>query len=176
MSLISRIRNNYLFLLFLNKHIYFMNAKETLKKIAEALNIVDEQPQEENPVVEQAEEAAEPQVEQVEEVAAEEPAEEPKADEVVEEPVAEEPQAEEQPEESKEDPRVAALEQQLADLKEILKNAFTEPVEEKLPEPPVKEEPKGLTHSPEKQVKPMANGIGNKGGDMMSRVFKYINN
>lgn len=153
-----------------------MNAKETLKKIADALNITSEEVKEENPVVEQVEEAAEPQVEQVEEVAAEEPAEEPKAEEVAEEPVAEEPQVEEQPEEPKDDARVEALEQQLADLKEILKNAFAEPVEEKLPEPPVKEEPKGLTHSPEKQVKPMASGIGKKGGDVMSRVFKYMNN
>ena len=155
-----------------------MNAKETLQKIAEALNIVSsekETEQVEQPVAEQpAEEVA--QEEQAESTQEEQP-----VAEVTEEPaeeVAEEPAAEEQKEEPKSDPRVEELERQLADLKEILKNATAQPVEEEkvVPEPPKPAEPKGLTHSPEKQVKTKAKGVGNKGGDIMSRVFKYMNN
>jgi len=155
-----------------------MNAKETLQKIAEALNIVSsekETEQVEQPVAEQpAEEIA--QEEQAESTQEEQP-----VAEVTEEPaeeVAEEPAAEEQKEEPKSDPRVEELERQLADLKEILKNAMAQPVEEEkeLPEPPKPAEPKGLTHSPEKQVKTKAKGVGNKGNDIMSRVFKYMNN
>ena len=156
-----------------------MNAKETLQKIAEALNIVSSEKeieQVEQPVSEQpAEEIA--QEEQVESTQEEQPVtevtEEP-AEKVAEEPAAEEPKEEE----PKVDPRVEELERQLADLKEILKNAMAQPVEEEkeLPEPPKQEEPKGLTHSPEKQVKTKAKGVGNKGGDIMSRVFKYMNN
>ena len=124
-----------------------MNAKETLQKIAEALNIVtavkEEQTAVEAPV-------AEMEVESItEELVTEEAKAEPVAevseqeetDEPTEEPVAEERQ----------DDRVLDLERQLADLREILKNAMSEPVAEELPVAPAAE-PKGLTHSPEKTV------------------------
>ena len=149
-----------------------MNAKETLKKIAEALNIVDAQP------------AVEENVEQpvVEEQPVEQP--EPVADQpVAEEPVAEEPVVEEQPEakpEAQPEPvagnnEVELLKKQLDDMKEILKNALAQPDEPVVPEIPQKE-PEGLTHSPEAQVRQKAKGIGKKGDDIMSRVFKYMNN
>lgn len=159
-----------------------MNAKDTLKKIAEALNIVSEEKPVQETVEQVAEENAEAPVqeeaklEQVESEQEEQPAEET-AEETAEEPAAEEP-AQEEPkqEEPKSDPRVEELERQLADLKEILKNAMAQPEEKEIPEPPKPAEPKGLTHSPEKPVRTKAKGVGNKGEDIMSRVFKYMNN
>lgn len=140
-----------------------MNAKETLKKIAEALNIVDEQP------------AVEENVEQP--VVEEQPVEQPEP--VADQPVAEEPVVEEQPEAQPEpvaeNNEVELLKKQLDDMKEILKNALAQPDEPVVPEIPTKE-PEGLTHSPEAQVRQKAKGIGRKGDDIMSRVFKYMNN
>jgi hypothetical protein len=146
-----------------------MNAKETLKKIAEALNIVDEQPVVEETVEQPVAEAQaeQPVADEKPEVEAEQP--------VAEEPAAEEPVAEEQPEakdEPVENSEVELLKKQLDDMKEILKNALAEPA---VPEIPTKE-PEGLTHSPEAQVQQKAKGIGRKGDDIMSRVFKYMNN
>ena len=149
-----------------------MNAKETLQKIAEALNIVtavkEEQTAVEAPV-------AEMEVESItEELVTEEAKAEPVAevseqeetDEPTEEPVAEERQ----------DDRVLDLERQLADLREILKNAMSEPVAEELPVAPAAE-PKGLTHSPEKTVSTKkGSGIGKKGESIQDRVFRYMNN
>ena len=155
-----------------------MNAKETLQKIAEALNIVTASPQVE-PVKEEqtAVEApvTEMEVESItEELVTEEAKAEPVAevseqeetDEPTEEPVAEERQ----------DDRVLDLERQLADLREILKNAMSEPVAEELPVAPAAE-PKGLTHSPEKTVSTKkGSGIGKKGESIQDRVFRYMNN
>ena len=149
-----------------------MNAKETLQRIAEALNIVtavkEEQTAVEAPV-------AEMEVESItEELVTEEAKAEPVAevseqeetDEPTEEPVAEERQ----------DDRVLDLERQLADLREILKNAMSEPVAEELPVAPAAE-PKGLTHSPEKTVSTKkGSGIGKKGESIQDRVFRYMNN
>lgn len=161
-----------------------MNAKETLQKIAEALNIVDAEPKVEAQEIENTTEVVESEAPETvtEEVKAEEPAvEQPEAEakpEQQEQSVEDKAEAEEAPKEVKDDSRVAELERQLADLKEILKNAMGQPAEEEkeIPEPPKAEEPKGLTHSPEKAVSSKAKGIGNKGGDIMSRVFKYMNN
>ena len=76
---------------------------------------------------------------------------------------------------SAEDERVRELESQLADLKKILESAMTEPKQEDVPE--VKqEEPKGLTHSPEKEIKTKSKGIGSKGMSIQERVYKYMNN
>jgi len=149
-----------------------LNAKDTLKKIADALNIAAEPT--EQPI--QQPEAVEPTNELIEEPTAE-VVEEVK--EATEEPKAE-PQEEteaEPKEEVKEEPkdnRVEALESQLADLKKILADAMkVEEVEAPVvPEP----EPKGLTHSPEKEVKTTAKGVGRKGTTIQERVFKYINN
>ena len=150
-----------------------LNAKDTLQKIAEALNIAA-QPQETTEVQPTPQpEAVEPTKELIEEPTPE-VVEEVKT-EVVEEPKAE-PQieTEAEPKEEVKDNRVEALESQLADLKKILADAMK--VEEVdtpvVPEP----EPKGLTHSPEKEVKTTAKGVGRKGATIQERVFKYINN
>jgi len=150
-----------------------LNAKDTLQKIAEALNIAA-QPQETTEVQPTPQpEAVEPTKELIEEPTPE-VVEEVKT-EVVEEPKAE-PQieTEAEPKEEVKDVRVEALESQLADLKKILADAMkVEEVETPVvPEP----EPKGLTHSPEKEVKTTAKGVGRKGTTIQERVFKYINN
>jgi len=150
-----------------------LNAKDTLQKIAEALNIAA-QPQETTEVQPTPQpEAVEPTKELIEEPTPE-VVEEVKT-EVVEEPKAE-PQieTEAEPKEEVKDDRVEALESQLADLKRILADAMrVEEVETPVvPEP----EPKGLTHSPEKEVKTTAKGVGRKGTTIQERVFKYINN
>ena len=149
-----------------------LNAKDTLQKIAEALNIAA-QPQETTEVqptpqpeaVEPTKELTEePTAEVVEEVKTE--VEEPKAEPQIE--------TEAEPKEDVKDDRVEALESQLADLKKILADAMK--VEEV--ETPVVPEPetKALTHSPEKEVKTTAKGVGKKGTTIQERVFKYINN
>jgi hypothetical protein len=150
-----------------------LNAKDTLQKIAEALNIAA-QPQETTEVQPTPQpEAVEPTKELIEEPTPE-VVEEVKT-EAVEEPKAE-PQieTEAEPKEEVKDDRVEALESQLADLKKILADAMrVEEVETPVvPEP----EPKGLTHSPEKEVKTTAKGVGRKGTTIQERVFKYINN
>ena len=149
-----------------------LNAKDTLQKIAEALNIAA-QPQEKTEVQPTPQpEAVEPTKELIEEPIAE-VVEEVKTE--VEEPKAE-PQieTEAEPKEEVKDDRVEALESQLADLKKILADAMK--VEEV--ETPVVPEPetKALTHSPEKEVKTTAKGVGRKGTTIQERVFKYINN
>ena len=149
-----------------------LNAKDTLQKIAEALNIAA-QPQETTEVqptpqpeaVEPTKELTEePTAEVVEEVKTE--VEEPKAEPQIE--------TEAEPKEDVKDDRVQALESQLADLKKILADAMK--VEEV--ETPVVPEPetKALTHSPEAEVKTTAKGVGRKGTTIQERVFKYINN
>lgn len=140
-----------------------LNPKETLQKIAEALNIVAK---DETAAVEPVAEVPtpEPAVEPVAEVPAVEPvvpeAPEPEVvPEVVAEPVVSD--------------REAELAKQVEDLKGILAEAM------KQPEAPAAEpaEPKGLTHSPEAVVKQgSGRGVGNKGGTIQERVFKYINN
>ena len=149
-----------------------LNAKDTLQRIAEALNIAAE-PQETTEVQPTPQpEAVEPTKELIEEPIAE-VVEEVKTE--VEEPKAE-PQieTEAEPKEEVKDDRVEALESQLADLKKILADAMK--VEEV--ETPVVPEPetKALTHSPEAEVKTTAKGVGRKGTTIQERVFKYINN
>jgi hypothetical protein len=150
-----------------------LNAKETLQKIAEALNIAA-QPQQTTEVQPTPQpEAVEPTKELIEEPTLE-VVEDVKA-EVVEEPKVEpQVETEAEPKEEVKDDRVEALESQLADLKKILADAMkVEEVETPVvPEP----EPKGLTHSPEKEVKTTAKGVGRKGTTIQERVFKYINN
>lgn len=160
-----------------------LNAKETLKKIADALNVVSNDEPKVEEVVETPEtveaqdtpevtkevvetpEATEETTEVKEEVK-EEKSEEPK----------EEPKVEEKEEIKPDDSRVKELEAQIESLKDIIsKSLEQEEVKQEAPEVPT-EEPKGLTHSPEKPVRKKANGIGSKGGDIKSRVFKYINN
>lgn len=160
-----------------------LNAKETLKKIADALNVVsnDEQKTEEvveTPEVVEAQDATEVTEEVVETPEATEVTAEVK-EEVVEEKSEEpkeEPKAEEKEEVKADDSRVKELEAQIESLKDIIaKSLEQEEVKQEVPEVPT-DEPKGLTHSPEKPVRTKANGIGSKGGDIKSRVWKYINN
>ena len=149
-----------------------LNAKDTLQKIAEALNIAAQpqettevQPTPQTEAVEPTKELTEePTAEVVEEVKTE--VEEPKAEPQIE--------TEAEPKEEVKDDRVQALESQLADLKKILADAMK--VEEV--ETPVVPEPetKALTHSPEAEVKTTAKGVGRKGTTIQERVFKYINN
>jgi len=149
-----------------------LNAKDTLQRIAEALNIAAEpkettevQPTPQPEAVEPTKELIEePIAEVVEEVKTE--VEEPKAEPQIETEV--------EPKEEVKDDRVQALESQLADLKKILADAMK--VEEV--ETPVVPEPetKALTHSPEAEVKTTAKGVGRKGTTIQERVFKYINN
>ena len=146
-----------------------MNAKDTLKAIAEALNIVSGDVKEVTPEVtpEVAEVAPEVTPEVTPEVA---PEVAPEAVDVAPE-VAPEVTPEVAPE--VDNSRVNELEKQLSDLKEILKNAMIQP---EVPEAPAPE-PKGLIHSPEAPVaKKAASGVGRKGGSIQERVNRYINN
>lgn len=150
-----------------------LNAKDTLKKIADALNIAaepTEQPSQQPEAVEPTKELIEePTAEVVEEVK-----EEPKAEPQEETEAEPKEEVQEAPTQEPKSERVEALEKQLEDLKSILADAMKqpEPTEVEVPQ----EEPKGLTHSPEKEVKKTANGVGKKGASIQERVFKYINN
>lgn len=169
-----------------------MNAKETLKKLYEAIGgTIENEPtveavekQEEAPeaaaeaVVEEAPEttpeAAEEAVEATEPVEAQDEEKEEAKEEAA-------PEAEKVEEAPESNARVEELERQLSDLREILKNAFAqeeaEPVKEAAPAAPeVKEEPKGLTHSPEKTVEKRLPKQQQNGGSIQSTVYKYMNN
>ena len=156
--------------------------QETLRKIAEALGVVTAEVKEDAVVEKVATEEnkdAEVVADVKEDVVA------PEAEETVAEATKviedapEAPEAEVTPakaEEPTEDPRVAEMQKQIEDLKAILTNALSQPEVETEVVPEVKEEPKGLTHSPEKPVASKNTGIGKKGNSIQSRVFKYINN
>tara|TARA_R110002167_G_scaffold239377_1_gene444501 strand:- start:123 stop:641 length:519 start_codon:yes stop_codon:yes gene_type:complete len=171
-----------------------MNAKDTLKKIAEALNIVSGEAKEivsdvateVKEVVTEVKETVSEVIEDVKEVTedAKDAVLETVADvvESIGETVEDAGEAIQEAAESidptpePKNSRVDELEKQLADLKEILKNAMTQPevIEAPIVEAP---EPKGLTHSPEAPVaKKAASGVGRKGGSIQERVNRYINN
>ena len=172
-----------------------MNAKETIKKIADALNITADASQETAPVADEAKEET-PTVETTE-TKVEEKA--PEAKEEVKEVPAEakgeliiddadkaetttevaETKAEEVIEESKEadkaeepvaDPKIAELEKQLAEMQKLLDAA----VKEEAPEV-IEPEVKPLTHSPETVATKEMKKIGGHGGSVLDRVYKYIN-
>jgi len=162
-----------------------MNAKDTLRKIAEALNIATESPKEETITAEKV------AVSEVIETTTPEDVKEDAPTDVAESKVEEsteiiadakeetlEPEAvSEDVIEPKDDPRVAEMQNQIEELKAILKNALTQEPEEVVENiPEVKEDDKGLTHSPEKSVSSKAGGIGKKGESIQSRVYKYMNN
>jgi len=140
-------------------------AQETLRKIAEALNIASEPtPVVAEPVAEVTP-VAEPAPAEAVPVVAAEPAP------AVVEPAPVEP-TEPAPVEPAPvaDTRVADLEAQLADMKKILADAMREPEPVAAPAPVA-----GLTHSPEAVVATKANGIGKKGASIQDRVHAYIN-
>ena len=158
-----------------------MNAKDTLKAIAEALNIVSGDAKEVTPeVAPEVVKVATDETTEVAEVAPEVVEDEtpevaPEVAEVAEVAPEVTPEAVEAAPEV-DNSRVNELEKQLSDLKEILKNAMTQPevIEAPIVEAP---EPKGLTHSPEAPVaKKAASGVGRKGGSIQERVNRYINN
>ena len=180
-----------------------MNAKDTLKKIADALNITSKEdakvePAVEAPVVETVEapvedvKPVEETVENVEEtkieneetIKTDENTETDLEKDVVEDVKEDAPEvkseaiqnaekavekAEEMKDEiKKEEPsEIDLLKSQLNELKDIIKQQSEVPV--------IDEEPKGLIHNPEGNVSKKTTKIGNKGGDVISRVYQYIN-
>jgi len=166
------------------------SAKETLDKIAQAIGIatatsevetVEETVETiETPEAVEAEETVEESVEATEDNT-EENTEDAK-DEAVEatpevETVESNDESEAEVAEDKSDDRVKELEAQISDLKKILEDSINSETEGAVeaPELPTKED-EGLTHSPEAEVAVKRTKIGNKGGSIMSNVFKYINN
>ena len=164
------------------------SAKETLDKIAQAIGIATATPEVETveetvetietPEVAETEETVEETVETTEE-ATEETTEEVKEEATEAAPEAEAVESNDEPEaiaEDKSNDRVKELEAQIADLKKILEDSINSETEDAIeaPELPTKEE-EGLTHSPEAPVAVKQRKIGDKGGSIMSNVFKYIN-
>ena len=171
-----------------------MNAKETIKKIADALNITADASQETAPVADETKEATpevettETKVEEKAPEAKEEAVEAPAdakgelvmddADKAEPTPEVAETKAEEVTEESKEadkveeqaiDPKVAELEGKLAEMQKLLDAAVKEEA------PVVEPEVKPLTHSPETSAAREMKKIGGHGGSVLDRVYKYIN-
>ena len=164
------------------------SAKETLDKIAQAIGIATATPEVETveetvetietPEVAETEETVTETVETTEE-ATEETTEEVKEEATEAAPEAEAVESNDEPEaiaEDKSNDRVKELEAQIADLKKILEDSINSETEDAIeaPELPTKEE-EGLTHSPEAPVAVKQRKIGDKGGSIMSNVFKYIN-
>ena len=164
------------------------SAKETLDKIAQAIGIATATPEVETveetvetvetPEVAETEETVTETVETTEE-ATEETTEEVKEEATEATPEAETVESNDEPEaiaEDKSNDRVKELEAQIADLKKILEDSINSETEDAIeaPELPTKEE-EGLTHSPEAPVAVKQRKIGDKGGSIMSNVFKYIN-
>ena len=164
------------------------SAKETLDKIAQAIGIATATPEVETveetvetietPEVAETEETVEETVETTEE-ATEETTEEVKEEATEAAPETETVESNDEPEaiaEDKSNDRVKELEAQIADLKKILEDSINSETEDAIdaPELPTKEE-EGLTHSPEAPVAVKQRKIGDKGGSIMSNVFKYIN-
>ena len=164
------------------------SAKETLDKIAQAIGIATATPEVETveetvetietPEVAETEETVEETVETTDE-ATEETTEEVKEEATEAAPEAEAVESNDEPEaiaEDKSNDRVKELEAQIADLKKILEDSINSETEDAIeaPELPTKEE-EGLTHSPEAPVAVKQRKIGDKGGSIMSNVFKYIN-
>jgi len=164
------------------------SAKETLDKIAQAIGIATATPEVETveetvetietPEVAETEETAEETVDTTED-AAEENTEDVK-EEATEAPAETEAvESNDEPEavaEDKSDDRVKELEAQISDLKKILEDSINSETEDAVeaPEVPTKED-EGLTHSPEAPVAVKQRKLGDKGGSIMSNVFKYIN-
>ncbi len=154
-----------------------MNAKETIKKIADALSIGTE---EEVTKVEDTT-VTEEKVEDVKAEATKETTEEVKAETVedvkTEEDVKSEKvdtEGEDDKKEAKEDSKIADLQKQVDELSKLLEVAVSKEVKEDIiPEIPENEvEP--LTHSPESTPETTTKKIGGHGGDVLSRVYKYM--
>jgi cell pole-organizing protein PopZ len=158
------------------------SAKETLDKIAQAIGIATADKVEtveetvETPEVEATEEVVETNDNTTEEVT-EEVTETEENKEVADEVVETEEVTEEvdKTDEAPDDSRVKELESQINELKKIIQDSLSNETEEKVETPEIPVDDKGLTHSPEAEVKTRGRKLGNKGGDILSNVFKYIN-
>lgn len=165
------------------------SAKETLDKIAQAIGIATADKVEtveetvETPEIEATEEVVETTdntTEEVTEEVTETENTEEVAEEVVEteeatEEVEETPKEVEKTDEAPDDSRVKELESQINELKKIIQDSLSNETEDKVETPEIPVDDKGLTHSPEAEVKTKGKRLGNKGGDILSNVFKYIN-
>lgn len=159
-----------------------MSAKDTLKKIADALGVSPNEKANTEPIVEAAVEQKEaPAVEKKEEPNSVKEIKETKTVEKEVETPKTEVDADKTTEIAKEEvenkeevkepvinkpSELDLLKDQVNELKKLI-------AENKVPE--VEEEPKGLVHNPEAGVSKRGQRIGNKGGDITSRVYKYIN-
>ena len=158
-----------------------MTAKETIKKIADALNIVQSDDiKKTEETTEVAPESAEEKVEEVKEEATEEVAEDTKTEETPEETKdveVEEAKEEDAPKVEKVDEnneKIAQMEKQLEELQKLLEAAVSSE-NEKAEAPVVQEDVKPLTHSPETKPEVKHTKIGGHGGTILDRVYKYIN-
>ena len=150
-----------------------MNAKETIQKIADALNITKDDAKEVTPEVTETPTEAPATVETPEAA--------PVAEEVKEEKVAEEApetvvetvdEVTEAP--SAERVELDAMKAQIDELKNLLKAAVREDSKEEA-KIEVEEAPVApLTHSPETTSEVSHKKIGGHGGDVLSRVYKYM--
>ena len=154
-----------------------MNAKETIKKIADALNIgAEETTKVEETKVEDKKEVVEPTEIVTEDVKAEavtEDTKEVKTTEVVAETTE---VAEDVKETPKEDTRITDLQKQVDELSKLLEVAVSkdaDTIEDTVPEIP-QAEVQPLTHSPETTPDSNRKKIGGHGGDVLSRVYKYM--
>lgn len=155
-----------------------MNAKETIQKIADALNITSDEQKEVTPAVEETVETP------VEETTVEAPEATETTPEVVED-VKEEKVEEKAPEAAVEtveeptqetdakDAELESMKAQIEELKGLLRAAVVEDSKEEKIET-VEEDVQPLTHNPEANTAKKHKKIGGHGGDIMSRVYKYM--
>ena len=151
-----------------------MNAKETIQKIADALNIGDAAEKE---VKVEDTKTEDVKVEDTKVEATEEKVEDAKVETTEDAKPEEVDAAEDVKEDAKEeDSRIKDLQKQVEDLSKLLEVAVSKDAdtkEEIVPEiPEDKVEP--LTHSPETTPETTTKKIGGHGGDVLSRVYKYM--
>ena len=152
-----------------------MNAKETIKKIADALNITSDA----ETVTPEVTETPTPVEAVVETPEAVEDA--PVAEDIAEVKVEEEPSEiaevaiEEAPEAISADRvELDAMKAQIDELKNLLKAAVREDSKEEAKIEVVEADVAPLTHSPETTSEVSHKKIGGHGGDVLSRVYKYM--
>jgi len=156
-----------------------MNAKETIKKIADALNIGAE----ETAKVEETK--ADDKVEETKVEATQETVEDTKVEATEDTKVEDAPEVVAEPAEvaepvkedtKEEDSKIQDLQKQVDELSKLLEVAVSKDIDTKediVPEiPETKVEP--LTHSPESTPETNGKKIGGHGGDVLSRVYKYM--
>ena len=152
-----------------------MNAKETIKKIADALNITSDA-ETVTPEVTETPAPVEAVVETPEAVEAAPVAEDVAEVEVVEEtPEVAVEAAPEAPEAISADrAELDAMKAQINELKSLLKAAVREDSKDEAKIETVEADVAPLTHSPETTSEVSHKKIGGHGGDVLSRVYKYM--